>query len=905
MPSYSVSLNAVVSPTGGSVARLDAVCAAGPTSNYVVVATTANLAVAGGRFRGVALEAASGNQAIQIVDFGTVDLLTTVLTGTGEYVSVNATGQLVRTTTVTSATIGTLENGTIHVNVALSMGAATIASATAIQGMSVSATAPVRGSVLASDGAIWYPRKQVPHFADYSPAGDGTTDDSAKLQQFLTDMGTYGGGHIDEPPGNNGYLISNMVIARDSTADGNLRGIHLTGHLADPFNVNATGFTFVNGVTCPSGNAATISSYGNGPVGWVYPTPLDATGSGSNMQMITGLSGVLAADEDLYVGRSMRLWYCDTKAHNGEFYVVAVPANNVVIIAQPNTGAAGTDANSGSIRWKIYMPMWQIRMREFRLEGMAFTPANGGGKRGPLLEVGQSDKVGGTSVIQWAVARCAFASGSSTRLARYGVQVAKQIVPRVGHPERVLNGAGIPQVINTSQVDTGRFDRCAFAGMDEMGVAHSSASAQSKEVTFEKCQFGPSSRNLAGYGGIGYGCPRNTFAAGGVYSAEGSPGVNFSHCSFGALDLAVQLGSGSSAPVDFVSCYWESARRLLRAYSAAVPRVINFFGCGLAPTGTQPHPSCEAIEMLGEGPLNFFGSNPQFQDNSYYHIVCTSTGVRETKVNFFGCWFKGAPAWTGKRARVTARLCGPYSFNSGDTLVFAVDAGANQTVTITVANFTTAGVANVDLDQVESWQLGKLIDYYVTGCEAWGEFDNAPPVVESATQGAASRIEFVSATGKAAYVDFPTGVQAGVAQSALSLGTSGYIDSSRSAGNINIAVGNFGNLAASYTTTTVFAWPEGVRRFGTALVNDITGPNGGTFTAVTGGIVTVAGAAVTITDTRVTANSIVTLIPTNPDAVTLGAWYLSARTANTSFQVTFPGAPGGTETYIYTITDPT
>ena len=64
MPSYSVSLNAVVSPTGGSIARLDAVCAAGPATNMVVVANTANLAVAGGKFRGVALEAAAGNQAI-------------------------------------------------------------------------------------------------------------------------------------------------------------------------------------------------------------------------------------------------------------------------------------------------------------------------------------------------------------------------------------------------------------------------------------------------------------------------------------------------------------------------------------------------------------------------------------------------------------------------------------------------------------------------------------------------------------------------------------------------------------------------------------------------------------------------------------------------------------------------
>lgn len=151
MPSYSVSLNAVVSPTGGAIARLDAVCAAGPATNYVVVADTANLAIAGGKFRGVAIEAAAGNQTVQIVDFGTVDLLTTVLTGTGDYVSVNAAGQLFRTPTATPATIGTLENGTIHVNVAIYFNV-TNGDATSIQGATLGAVSAGISYVLRGDG---------------------------------------------------------------------------------------------------------------------------------------------------------------------------------------------------------------------------------------------------------------------------------------------------------------------------------------------------------------------------------------------------------------------------------------------------------------------------------------------------------------------------------------------------------------------------------------------------------------------------------------------------------------------------------------------------------------------------------------------------------------------------------
>jgi hypothetical protein len=259
----------------------------------------------------------------------------------------------------------------------------------------------------------------------------------------------------------------------------------------------------------------------------------------------------------------------------------------------------------------------------------------------------------------------------------------------------------------------------------------------------------------------------------------------------------------------------------------------------------------------------------------------------------------------GYRARVTARLCGPYAFDSGDTLVFAVDAGADQTVTITAANFTTAGITSVDLNEVESWQLGRLINQFVTGSAAWGEFDNAPVVVESATEGTGSKIEFKSATGKAALLDFPTGVQSGVAQSAMSSATGGWFASARSSGTIPLSISSFGTIVANYGSTVFTRWWEGVKRFGTVYRNEVSVANSGTFTAVTGGAVTVAGAVVTVADTRVGASSVVQLVPTNAAAVALGVGYLSARTALTSFAFTFPGAPAGTETFTYSITDPT
>ena len=76
---------------------------------------------------------------------------------------------------------------------------------------------------------------------------------------------------------------------------------------------------------------------------------------------------------------------------------------------------------------------------------------------------------------------------------------------------------------------------------------------------------------------------------------------------------------------------------------------------------------------------------------------------------------------------------------------------------------------------------------------------------------------------------------------------------------------------------------------------------GDSFTAVAGGKVAVAGAVVTITDARCTATCMVDFEPTNAAAVALGN---ALRTpAAGSFALTFGGAPAGTETFNYRLTE--
>ena len=897
---YSSALNVVPVPSGGNGSMGYAVC--NPAGGGFVVATTANRAGGTVEIVGVALENFYSGVQFRVATSGYVpaDVIGS-LTGYGRYVSVDSTGRLYRSSSVTSDTIGTFSasDGSVFISTDYQFGGMT-GNATSIQGISVTSASANKSWILAGDGANLRSRKDMPDTRDYGLAADGVTDDVAKLRTFATDVATYGVGHIHQS--GSGILIGDTWELHDDTPSGSLRGIHLISDLADPFAPGvAAGYTFVNAVPCPSGSKAQITAYGNG-------------GSGQNMQTVYlgnwslgDYSGVqvTVATADKFVGRPVRLWYTNTKAHAGEFFITSVPADDTITIYQPNTGAGGSDANSGSIRFRIYRPMIDIRMREFRLEGMSFTAKSGAGKLGPLLEIGQPYRTGAVSVIAWGLERCAFHNaGSTSRRSRYGLQIAKQIVLRSGASGYVTNGAGVPQVTSTTQVDTGDLFRVNFFGMDEMCVCHSSPNAQSKEVTFRKCQFAPSGFNVSGYGGIGYGVPRQTFIAGGQYTVEGSPGVNFYDCSFGALDVGIQLGAGSSMPVDVHSCYWESTQRPLRAISISAPRPINLFGSAIAPTNTVPHPSRELMEIVGDGPLNLFGTNLQANDGSKYHMSLSGSS-QEGKLGMYGAWFKGAPGWQGYRARVSSRQCGPYVFDSGDTLVFAVDGGADQTVTISVANFTAAGVVSADLNEVQAWQLGRLINQSVTGCAAWGDYDNALVVVESATEGAGSRIEFKSATGKAALIDFPTGVQAGLAQSAMSSATSGWIASARTSGAIPMAISSYGSIVTDYATSTVSRWWEGTKRFGTVFKNEIATTNSGTFTAVTGGAVTVAGAVVTVADTRVGASSVVQLVPTNAAAVALGVGYLSARTALTSFAFTFPGAPAGTETFTYSITDPT
>src|SRR5688572_3032247 len=122
LTSYSVTLNAVPAIAGGTFNAGDVVTKSG--SGYVL-ATTANRAGQSGAVYGIALEAGvAGGPAVQIVDSGYVppELWPSGISGSGDYVDVNAGGAVVRSASAGVDTLGRyMPDGGVVVDVNLQL----------------------------------------------------------------------------------------------------------------------------------------------------------------------------------------------------------------------------------------------------------------------------------------------------------------------------------------------------------------------------------------------------------------------------------------------------------------------------------------------------------------------------------------------------------------------------------------------------------------------------------------------------------------------------------------------------------------------------------------------------------------------------------------------------------------
>jgi hypothetical protein len=957
-----------------------------------VVATTANRAVWSDNWVfAVSLDAGRGDQTVRAAHQGYVQASTFgySLGATGRYVNVQADGTLTRSASITADTVGIYQiDGSIIVDLLLSVGGAVTGNATAIQGVSVSSASASRGQHLVADGTSIRAREDVPDFRDWSPVADGVTDQSALLQLAFNDVFQRSNRRklrVNPPANRLGYRIAQTVTAYDDTDGGNAREFVLDGYPGEKKYGDLP--TFVCGVTCPSGSAASVTSYYSG------------TGQATQVWSLGASSGVTVALKEQFIGQQFVAWNPTDILNCGEFIIVGVPADNQITVYNPRAGATGTDANNGAIRWRIYLPTFDVRAGSWLIQGVGFYSATG--RWGAQLNIGQPFRAGGTGPNGFTVRQCNF-SGASTWVTRYGMQIACEIVPRGGSGYSAdspfytgRNGNGDLQVVQTVQVDEGLVEENKFLGLDSMGVRHSSGNGQSKSIVFRRNTYAQGGRG-SNYGMIGYGQPRIAYSPGPAWNVEGNPQSKHVDTIPGAIDLVFLVGGSSSGGVKcFEGTFSEAASRLAVVYGTGLNPTV-FRDTQMTTNVNSLHLSKEMIDFRSDGPLYLDMLHVVQADNVGAHIQVRSTSSKTALCVATAVCCQGVPGWVGRRARREAGRPGPYKVLSTDDLQISVNGGTTRTIgRATANNLARIAQSTADVNELESWQMGRLLNggpqgtgraqnaaydvgaviqtatgrtnsvtYVVTGAgttanvsdpsaawsvtpdvtfsdgtvtlivsegfNAWGEWDNYPPSIQSMTNGTGGSIQVVGGTLQT-LMDWSGLITYGQVQTQICIDTNGLFDLHPGAGAGTEPVSHELVMLGGVCTPTTYSgthlpMPNGITRYGTThtVYNETRTAAGGSFTAcasggpakaltLAGGNTTISGAVVSsaandirVDDPRCTPRSLVTVHPTNAAAVTLGVPFeVDASRAAGTFKLTFPGPPAGTETYRYSITEPT
>ncbi len=887
---YTSSLNVVPVVASGNGVRGQAVVDIG---SGFAVATTANRASAGGELHGIALEnwTTLGPQ-FQVCTSGYVakEIIGT-LSGSGHYVNVDANGNLVRSTTVTSDTVGNfLTNGAINVDLECQFRTATtastdgtvnvtltgtvsagqwvcsandptdntkvalvtatnIANARGIRGVMMESGTVGQTKKMAAPGAtvsasimgitsastadaivvslttslgsrVTYPAQTdwIGGFCDkqgntvvrpmilgerreYSllefPGADptGATDSSPALQLALNTLPNDSTLYV---PMVNYFRLSTPVYYSDDDAGGKKNGIHIKGEGGQSHTGGR--YHFRAAMTRKHGTLASITARTNG-----------SPGSGDFHTTITldASSGVTAATKSRWMGTWLDVWNCATDGNQGSHIIVDVPSDDTVRVSNQNVGSAGTDANNTAICWAVDEPLIDIRARDTHFENISFG-CIGAARFGCFVQITHPNGAHPSAVLKNKFSGCHFETdtwGSSGSM-KDCVWVARNMLPQsnTNTPAwRGLNGAGEFQVGTPNQIDTIVWEKCIFNGARRAGVAFWSSTAQTKECRFDECSFGGANVTPMQYG---IAVPKDARASSPDWSPYGHAHWDVYKGSFADIkDYWIQIGGYGSSTFNVVGCYGESMHGALSAPTTAAYQPINWKSNSLSTIITSLHKSGAWIKTNGCGPLVIDGGYMTITggDGNAAHIelIAAPTTI-ENCVSITNWNLHGRSDYTVKRATRISRLRGPYKFAGTERLAFKVDGAARVEVVCSQANFNSACVVTVDLNEVEPWMVAALINANISGAAAWGDGDGSTLRVASATLTASGSIESVApsvGTDANTLIAFGAGASSNIGtQSQLSKDTSGFIDWGFATGTASTTRVNFrGN---SYTDTS-------------------------------------------------------------------------------------------------------
>ncbi len=865
------------------------------------------------------------------------------------------------------------------------------------------ATTTTRGNVLAYNGTNIHSRPADKHsIRDHFPYdgynGSATADQSAVYQEFLDFVCKSGGTKVGnhDPRTDNGLplRIATMLTNYDDTDGGLAREWNLHGGIENARSYGGSP-QLINAMPSYAGTAATLVSRYTGSGTTDQSTQLWTLGTGT---------GVTVALKETFIGRRIQIWGTADVLNEGWPYIVGVPADDQVVVAFFNNRAAwpATDANSGSVKWRIMIPMLDIRAGGFRVRGMAITTATTAtpfARRTHHIEVGYPFRAGAFAPNDFGFYECNL-SAAASNVCDFGIVLAFDYVPRGGsgytdaatYPGR--NGNGDLQVVQATQVDESFIRRCKFTGFDKIGILHSSSNGQSKNIDLEEITWAQGGRP-GSHGAIGYGVPRVKYSAGPTWGSDGNPHVRIARCKPASIDTMALFGGPSSGGIKSISHMYNEACYRLFINPGTQDEIVSIDHFQAVYAGL--HPSGEIGFMAGEGPLRLDTVHIQQTDTTVKgHFVISSPTSKTGCISLTACVLQGTTGWTGRRGRTNPQARrGPYCLTSGDDLTFKVQGGTTRTIKITTVNLARAGMTSgIDYNEIESWQLGRLfqgaargrnvayevgavvqtatgraasppVTYICTvagttanvgdpsagwtttidatqadggatfvvseAFDGWGEYDNFPPSLQSGLDGITSTIQIVDVAGNlggviAVKVGFTLLLRSAGVQSQLCIDTNGWFDIPYTAGTTVEPVSV--DLCSSAVLSSPNSWsgthtpfPQGAKRYGIthAIYNPMCSVASGSFTAAAGGAnctfkggsvtaaVAVAGANVTISDPRASANAVIHLTGTNALGAVLvaGGYQQGTITPGTSFVITFTAAIAGTETINYTIAEPT
>lgn len=729
MPSYSVNLNAVVAQAATAVTRLQVVCAYGGSDTQVCVATAANLALAGGRLRGVALENQAAGFPIQIIDYGSVNA---TMVGTGPYVNYDASGNLSLSTTSGTNTVGTYENGVIHVNIDFP---STGGNATSIGGVAVPSASGGVSQILAGDGTNLRGRQGVYNFRDFiyngaPPDESGGTDCSGHLALALATIPNYGTLYIPRPTNYYRLAPSQPILYYDDDERGNKRGIHIIGEGGPSHEGGQYHFRCL--MAQKTGTLASVTARTNGGSGdshqtWqLLPTGSGVPGSGTAG---SGDTGITVATKSRWIGRAFVNYNCANDENHCDSMIVDVPSNDVVRVANRNTSATNTDANNGSICWWIDEPILDMRAKDIVLQNLAFG-CIGGTTFGAFIEFNHPPGSNASAVLNCKRLGCKFESDArASGFFRDGIWIARDMVATSSTSNtawRGTNGLGELQACQPSQLDTFVVEQESITGAIRSGVAMWSATAQTKECRFVECRFGATG-NLPMQYGI---CVPADLRSGGAWVPYGNPHFDVYRASFGFIrDAAIQLGGYGSSVFRIQGCYSENCSMALRANTNTAQIPIELLDNAWNTQQAYRHRSGQFIKTNGAGPLTIRGGwlYAGYDGHEMHIELNAAPSAYENSITLEDFWLYGRCDYSRRYGFRVSTIRGPYNLGPSGTysLKITSDAGTSEvSITQAAMNAANFGYA-VDLTRVHTWELANFIDANFTGTTAWGHGDDS------------------------------------------------------------------------------------------------------------------------------------------------------------------------------------